>query len=322
MSRRKEEDAINSFPNFKSTISDDDGTKYDVHFAALFSNNADAIPIAFFHGWPGSFLEFLPLMDLLRKEYSPDSLPYHIIVPSLPGFALSSDPPLDRDWKVADSSRIMHKLMLSLGFGTSGYLVQGGDIGSMIGRHIAAKYAECKGMHLNFMHGSDIESYSSPDDELSEAEKKGVERMKDFMAVGRAYAIEHATRPSTIGLVLASSPVAQLGWIGEKFLAWSDPSTTPSLNTILADITLYWLTGCYSTSIYTYREPKTTLYVDKPTGYSWFPWELSPVPKAWAEKTAKIAFFRAHDKGGHFAALERPEALWADVEEWAKIAWK
>jgi microsomal epoxide hydrolase len=319
---RKEEEYINSFPNFKSTIHDDDGAKYDVHFVALFSSKSDAIPIAFFHGWPGSFLEFLPLMDLLRNKYTPDSLPYHIIVPSLPGFALSSDPPLDKDWKVADTSRIMHKLMLSLGFGTPGYLVQGGDIGSMVSRHIAAKYAECKGMHVNFMHTRDIKSYSAPEDELSDAEKKGVERMDEFMTVGRAYAMEHGTKPSTIGLVLGSSPIAQLGWIGEKFLAWSDPSTTPSLNTILADITLYWLTGCYPTSIYTYREVKETLYVDKPTGYSWFPYELSPVPKAWAAKTAKLAFFRAHEMGGHFAALERPEVLWADVEEWVKTAWK
>lgn len=320
--RRKEEDHINSFPNFKTTISDDDDSKYDVHFVALFSTRADAIPIALFHGWPGSFLEFLPLMDILRKKYTQETLPYHVIVPSLPGFALSSDPPLEKDWKVADTARIMHKLLLSLGFGTSGYLVQGGDIGSLVARQIAATYAECKGMHVNFMHSRDIRSYSSPEDKISDAEKKGLERMDNFMTVGRSYADQHATRPSTIGLVLASSPIAQLGWIGEKFLAWSDPSTTPPLNTILADITLYWLTGCYPTSIYTYRESKKMMYVDKPVGYSWFPYELSPVPRSWAEKTGNIVFFKAHEVGGHFAALERPETLWSDVEEWCKIAWK
>jgi len=319
---RKEEDRINSLPNFKATINDDGGSSYDVHFAALFSNKPDAIPIAFFHGWPGSFLEFLPLMEVLSKKYTPDTLPYHIIVPSLPGFALSSDPPLDQDWKVADTSRIMHKLLLSLGFGASGYLVQGGDIGAWIARELASTYVECKGMHLNFMHTVDIKSYSLPEDELSAAEKKGLERMNEFMEVGKAYAVEHGTKPSTIGLVLSSSPMAQLAWIGEKFMAWTDPSTTPSVNTILSDITLYWLTGCYPTSIYTYREGKKVKHVDKPTGYSYFPYELSPVPKAWAARTANLAFFRAHEKGGHFAALERPETLWADVEEWAKMAWK
>jgi len=319
---RKEEEHINSFPNFKTAIQDDDGGTYNVHFVALFSQKADAIPIAFYHGWPGSFLEFLPLMDLLRKKYTPDNLPYHIIAPSLPGFAMSSDPPLEKDWRVADTARIMHKHLLSLGFGSTGYLVQGGDIGSRVAREMAAAYAECKGLHLNFTYGSDMKSYSAPDDKISEAEKKGLDRMDEFMEVGRAYAIEHETRPSTIGLVLSSSPIAQLAWIGEKFLAWSDPSTTPSLNTILADITLYWLTECYPTSIYAYREAKSVLCVDKPMGYSWFPYELAPIPRAWAEKTGKMVFFRAHEKGGHFAALERPEALWEDVEEWVKAAWK
>ncbi|RMZ70858.1 epoxide hydrolase [Pyrenophora seminiperda CCB06] len=319
---RMEEDSINSFPNFKTMIHDDDGSTYDIHFVALFSKRADAIPVAFYHGWPGSFLEFIPLMNLLRKKYTEDNLPYHIIAPSLPGFGLSSDPPLQKDWKLEDVSRVMHKHLVSLGFSSTGYLVQGGDIGSLVARQMAATYAECKGMHLNFMFSRDIKSYSTPEEEISEAEKKGIERMNEFMDVGRSYADQHATKPSTIGLVLSSSPLAHLAWIGEKFLAWSDPSTTPTLHTILADITLYWLTGCYPTSIYTYREAKKMLYVDKPVGYSWFPYELCPVPKAWAEKTGNLVFFRAHEKGGHFAALERPGILLEDVEEWVKVAWK
>jgi microsomal epoxide hydrolase len=261
-------------------------------------------------------------MTLLRNKYTPDTLPYHIIVPSLPGFTLSSDPPLTKDWKVGDTARIMHKLLLSLGFGSTGYLVQGGDIGSLVSRVIAATYAECKGMHLNFMYIAGIMDKSSPDDKLTAQEQKGLERLNKFSTTGNAYARMHGTKPSTIGLVLAASPIAQLAWIGEKFLAWSDPSTTPSLHTIVADITLYWLTGCFPTSIYTYREMKELLYVDKPVGYTYFPYELAPVPRAWAEKTGKVVFFRSHEQGGHFAALERPEILWEDVEEFVKIAWK
>jgi microsomal epoxide hydrolase len=320
--RRKEEDHINSFPAFKTSITDDDGKQYSVHFTALFSSKPSAIPIAFYHGWPGSFLEFLPLMSLLREKYTPDTLPYHIIVPSLPGFAISSDPPLDRDWQVADTARIMHKLMLSLGFGATGYLVQGGDIGSLVSRVIAATYAECKGMHLNFMFIAGIMDKSSPDDDLTQQEKDGVKRLETFMSKGHAYAQMHGTKPSTIGLVLSSSPLAQLAWVGEKFLAWSDPSTIPSLHTIVSDISLYWLTGCFPTSIYTYREMKELLYVNKPVGYSYFPYELAPVPRAWAEKTGRIVSFRSHERGGHFAALERPEALWEDVEEFVGVAWK
>lgn len=319
---RNEEKHINSFPNFMTQITDDDGGVFDVHFTALFSTKPDAIPIAFFHGWPGSFLEFLPLMGLLRDKYTPETLPYHIVAPSLPGYAFSSDPPLDRDWKVVDTSRILHKLLLSLGFGTHGYLAQGGDIGSYVARELAATYPECKGMHLNFMHSSDIKSHADAAHQLTEQEKKGVTRLEEFETVNRAYGIEHGTKPSTIGIVLASSPIAHLAWIGEKFLAWSDPHTTPSLRTILADITLYWLTGCYPTTIYPYREVWDTKYVAKPVGYSYFPWELAPVPRAWAAATGNIVFFKSHDKGGHFAALEVPERLWEDVEAFVGVAWK
>lgn len=292
-----------------------------MHFTALFSDNPSAIPIAFFHGWPGSFLEFLPLMAMLREKYTPETLPYHIIVPSLPGFTLSSDQPLDRDWKVADTSRIMHKLILSLSFGTTGYLVQGGDIGSLVARVIAATYDECKGMHLNFAEIAGMTDKASPDDKLSDMEKEGLERRDKFWRVGRGYATMHGTKPSTIGLVLSSSPIALLAWIGEKFLAWSDPSAGIPLHTILSDVTLYWLTGCFPTSIYTYREVKELLYVDKPSGYSYFPWELAPIPKAWCEKTCKLVTFKAHESGGHFAALEQTQALLEDVEKFVEAAW-
>ncbi|KAH8723290.1 Alpha/Beta hydrolase protein [Phaeosphaeriaceae sp. PMI808] len=317
---RVHESRINSFPAFKTDITDDDGGIYNVHFTALFSKNPSAIPIAFLHGWPGSFLEFLPIMSLLRDKYTPDTLPYHIIVPSLTGFGLSSDPPLDKDWKLADTSRIMHKLLLSLGFDK--YLAQGGDIGSLVSRTLVAAYEECKGIHLNFFLDYEMIQNPPSNDNLSEQEQKGLQRMGDFLTTGMAYAQMHGTKPSTIGLVLSSSPIAQLAWIGEKFLAWSDPSTTPPLDEILAGVSLYWLAGCYPTSIYTYRESLSCAKTDKPVGYSCFPWDLASVPRAWVEKAVRLVSFKEHSQGGHFAALERLEALLADVEEFAKVVWK
>src|ERR1700744_4812584 len=109
-----------------------------MQFLALFSEKVDAIPIAFFHGWPGSILEFLDLLDILRKRHSPNDLPYHVIVPSLPGYAYSSGPPLDKDYAVDIAVGALHNLMVGLGFG-SGYLAQGGDIGSHVSRTLAAK---------------------------------------------------------------------------------------------------------------------------------------------------------------------------------------
>lgn len=143
---RRCEAHINSFPNYTATIADDDGSEHTVHFAALFSERADAVPIVMFHGWPGSFLEFLGIFDLLKKKYSPKDLPYHVVAPSLIGYGYSSPPPTDRNWEAKDTSRIINKMLVGIGFG-SGYVAQGGDVGSFICRILAANYAECKAMH-------------------------------------------------------------------------------------------------------------------------------------------------------------------------------
>lgn len=118
----------------------------DIHFAGLFSERADAIPILLLHGWPGNFLEFLPILSILKSQYSPSTLPYHFIIPSLPGYAFSSPPPLNRDFRIEDVSRVMNQLMLDLGFGT-GYVVQGGDVGSKVARVLAAEHASCHAVH-------------------------------------------------------------------------------------------------------------------------------------------------------------------------------
>lgn len=96
----------------------------------------------------GSYFEFLPLLRLFRDEYSPEALPYHLIVPSLPGYAFSSGPPLDKDFTTADCARIIDQLMRGLGF-ESGYVSQGGDIGSKISRILAVNYDRCKGEHFD-----------------------------------------------------------------------------------------------------------------------------------------------------------------------------
>jgi microsomal epoxide hydrolase len=100
------------------------------------------------HGWPGSHMEFLPLLDLYRKRFTEETLPYHLIAVSLPGWTLSSGPPLDKDFRTADIARVINNLMVGLGFG-SGYVCQGGDIGSLTARVIAGVYDECKGKKIS-----------------------------------------------------------------------------------------------------------------------------------------------------------------------------
>jgi microsomal epoxide hydrolase len=160
---------------------------------------------------------------------------------------------------------------------------------------------------------------------LTAAEQAAVDRGTEWRKSGMGYNIEHSTRPSTIGHVLSSSPLALLAWIGEKFIEWSD--TTPELDHILTNVSLYYFTSGFPTSIYPYRnQAKSPVamfeYIAKPTGVSWFPYELMPAPKHVVEKHCDLVWFGQHDKGGHFAALEQPEQLWADVEEFVRVAWK
>jgi microsomal epoxide hydrolase len=323
---------INSFPNFEAQITDDDGEVYNVHFVALFSRRKDAVPIAFFHGWPGSFLEFLPMMDIIRNKYSSEDLPYHIIVPSLVGYTLSSGPPTNKDFTSQDLSRVNDKLMKELGFG-DGYIAQGGDVGSGVTRILAMSSESCKAAHVN-MYTARIAG-GLPLDQMNEAEKQAMARRKEWGETGTSYASEHGTRPATIGLALASSPLALLAWIGEKFLEWSDED--PSLDTILEGVSLYWFTETFPRCIYPYRErwgakakskesgakdeDLRFVTVQKPFGYSWFPHELMPTPKAVVAKSSNLVWHRQHTSGGHFAALEKPKEFFEDIEDFVSTAW-
>jgi len=213
---REQEAYINSFPNYTMQIED-----VNVHFVALFSHNKDAVPIIFMHGWPGSFIEFLPMCELIRQKWAGKDLPYHIIIPSLPGYTLSTVQSTDKDWTMQDSARIMNQLMVALGF--EKYLAQGGDIGSFVAQCLSQEYDACVGCHLNMMFVADQPDVNA----LSPLEKKAYDRATIWRTTSTAYAQEHGTRPNTIGAVLSSNPLALLAWIGEKFLEWTD--APPSL---------------------------------------------------------------------------------------------
>ncbi|BCS02958.1 epoxide hydrolase [Aspergillus luchuensis] len=318
---RSAESRINSFPQFTFDIEG-----LTIHFVALFSERKDAIPIVLLHGWPGSFLEFLPALDSIRAKYSPETLPYHIVIPSLPGFTFSSGPPLDANFTGVDTARVINKVMLNLGF-EDGYVAQGGDIGSRIGRILAVDHESCKAVHLNACYMG--KPSNVPDTAITEEDKRALARAQWFGTYGSGYALEHGTRPSTIGNVLSTNPVALLAWIGEKFLDWADEAI--HLETILESVSLYWFTETFPRSIYHYREnvppPKLRQaedprwYIRKPFGFSYYPKELVPTPRAWVETTGNLVFWQAHEKGGHFAALERPQDFLDDLTAFCGQVW-
>ncbi|KAL6875036.1 alpha/beta-hydrolase [Trichoderma novae-zelandiae] len=359
---RNREDLVNSFPNFKAAIpvpvnGSPGETTINIHFTALFSRNPDAVPIVLLHGWPGSFFEFLPMLRLIREKYPEEEeegeegeaagLPFHVIVPSLPGYGLSDPPPAHRDFTVDDATWMMDRLMTeALGF--TAYVAQGGDVGAYVAHFLGLGYPACRGVHLNFPAVPPPPDFDA--DGLDDADRQGLERNAAFGMTGASHAVWHATRPATAGLVIMASPLAMLAWIGEKFLYWTDPASFPPspgdpaasssgekhphsvrlMDEAIAEAALYYLTGCASTSLYPYRAlfakgrhraagSSTLISAPKILGYSWFRRELIVAPKEWMAKTGNLVFFKRHDKGGHFAALEQPAALLEDVEEFANM---
>ncbi|KAJ6557413.1 Alpha/Beta hydrolase protein [Mycena vulgaris] len=324
---RKVEAHINTFPQYTTPVTDTDGTSFNMHFLALFSEKPDAVPILMLHGWPGSFLEFLPILTVLSTRHTPATLPYHIVVPSLPGYGFSSPAPLNREFQLQDVARLLNTLMVQLGFDS--YVVQGGDIGSVTARVLISQYANCKAIHMNFCYMTEPPNFDAST--LSERDSALIARRAEFVRSGSSYSFEQATRPATLGFVLASSPLALLAWIGEKFLDWTDEDVP--MATILESVSLYWFTGTIATSFYPYRSTTPVevnhvdvsnnpeLHIIKPFGFSAFPKEILPSPRAWIATTGTLVFYREHDKGGHFAALERPETLWSDVEDFVAQVW-
>lgn len=219
-SRRHWEQQLNSYPQYMIDVKDDDGLVYKIRFNALFSTNPAALPIIFLHGWPGSAVEFLPMLDVIRHQYpTSDSLPYHILVPDHVGFGFSSPPPLDKDYSCEDNARILVKMMHSLGFTAEngGYMTQGGDLGAVIGPQMAVLDPDCCQLtHVNMLLvlppkgidvDEDIRSGKYTNDEV-----EALNRGSEFKAKGFAYAAIQGTRPATCGLAIGSSPVALLSW--------------------------------------------------------------------------------------------------------------
>lgn len=275
--------------------------------------------------YPGNFLEFLKLADHFRGKYAPENLPYHIIIPDLPGFGYSSAPPLDRDWTLPDTARVLHNALMELGF-QNGFIAHGCNLGGWISQEFARHYPTCKAIHLTFCPIMEEEGDLPKD--ISELERSGLPRGQAYMHGGTAYLREHGTRPSTISLAISASPIALLAWMGEKYLEWSD--TDPSTTEILSSVTLFWLTNSMSTSMYPYREfvtvrgtsrllgPDTTRkqpaldsparYIKTPVGYSWFPKVLIPTPVAWVKIMTNLVWSRVHSKVSHSQPVIHPHA--------------
>ncbi len=287
----------------------------DIHFLHRRSTREDAVPLVITHGWPGSVVEFLGVIDELAEPTDPDAIAFHVVAPSLPGYGFSGKP-AETGWGVERIARAWAELMRRLGH--ENWVAQGGDWGAAVTTAIGQLAPEgCRGIHLNMPIGR-----PGPDDMQSTDPKvlKAMERMGFYQQWDSGYSKQQSTRPQTIGYSLVDSPVGLAAWILEKVYYWTDNHGSPwdvlSMDQVLDDIMLYWLpaTGASAARLYwesfgSFGEGKVAI----PAGASAFPREILPAPREWVERTlTNLVYWNDLDKGGHFAAWEQPDLF---VEE-------
>ncbi|HEY7486778.1 MAG TPA: epoxide hydrolase [Streptosporangiaceae bacterium] len=300
---RAYEARLNEFPQFTTEI---DGQR--IHFLHVRSPEPAALPLIVTHGWPGSIVEFMDIVGPLTNPADPADA-FHVIAPSIPGFGFSG-PTHEPGWNVHRIARAWADLMRRLGY--ERYGAQGGDWGSAISRQLGLVDPE----HVAGVHLNTLTTYV-PDDsaELSEIERSRLERRNRFRREGLGYGMIQSTRPQTLAYGLTDSPVGQLAWIAEKFEEWTDAAI--DRDHLLTNVTVYWLTGTAGSSARLYKEAAATWTRTEPstvpTGVAVFPKELSPPVRRFADRSDNIVYWSEFDHGGHFAALEVPDLLIADV---------
>ncbi len=297
-------DILTPYPQFRAEI---DGLK--IHFLHVKSPRADASPLIMTHGWPGSVLEFVDVIKPLTEPEDPAQPAFHLVIPSLPGYAFSGKP-VEAGWSADKTADAWDQLMRALGYDR--YFAQGGDWGAAVTMAIGMQNkGACAGIHLNMPTARPpAEMLASP----TAFEAESLARLDWYRAKDNGYAIIQATRPQTIGYGLTDSPVGQMAWIVEKFQGWSDcdghPENVFSKDQLLDTVMLYWMTASAASSARLYWHSflnQTMEAISVPTGCSIFPKELFRLSRRWAEaRFTDIRYWNELDKGGHFAAMEQP----------------
>ncbi|NJC69896.1 epoxide hydrolase 1 [Planosporangium thailandense] len=312
---RRLETQLNALPQFTTEL---DGL--NVHFLHRRSPHADALPLILTHGWPGSVVEFLEVVEPLADPVAHGGEAgdaFHVVCPSLPGFGFSARP-TQPGWGPARIARAWATLMTRLGYERFG--AQGGDWGAIVTAALAAQQPErMVGIHLNLFPMARRDQFAS--DDLTDFERQSLADAAHHREWGSGYAVEQATRPQTVGYGLADSPVGQCAWIAEKYWAWTDHDGDPlaalSRDQMLDNISVYWHTATAASSARIYWEhgfgrpsahgPDPGL-LTVPVGVSVFPREIFRPSRRWCERyCSDLRFYEQLPRGGHFAAFEQPE---------------
>ncbi|GAA3491647.1 epoxide hydrolase [Streptomyces cremeus] len=299
---RSFEQRLDRIGQFRTTV---DGL--GIHFLHRRSARPDATPLVLTHGWPGSIAEFVDVVDELADPQDPDAPAFHVVAPSLPGFGYS-DRPDATGWGTEKIAAAWVELMGRLGYDR--FLAHGGDWGGVVTTVLGGRFPEhVLGIHTTLAQPPP----GNTTDGLTEAELRWTEETYDFWHHRTAYAKQQATRPQTTGYALVDSPVGLLAWILDKFAEWSDtwdsPFETMSLDRVLDNVTLYWLTRTGASSARIYYESHDSLdpglRVDVPSAITTYPHDIEKYPRAWArERYRRIVRWNTPGSGGHFPSLE------------------
>jgi pimeloyl-ACP methyl ester carboxylesterase len=326
---RKCEARLNALPQFTTEI---DGV--DIHFIHVRSPHEHALPLIMTHGWPGSVVELLDVVAPLTDPTAHGGVPtdaFDLVLPSLPGYGFSGEP-TELGWESGRIARAWAQLMDRLGY--KRYVAQGGDVGANVTDAMGRQGPEgLVGIHVSLLSGALAIKDHLPAE--SEQERAALDGLNTFTTDGFAYFLEQSTRPQTIGYSLLDSPIGLAAWmldhdtdsyykISRAFVD-GEPVGNLTRETIVDNITLYWLTGTGASAARWYWEfgrfvaaaqaagqPPPPVAV--PVGFTTFPGEIWAAPRSWVETVYPgVAYFNEVDKGGHFAAWEEPEVFTTEV---------
>ncbi len=315
---KKHEAELNKYPQFTTEI---DGQ--NIHFLHIKSREKNATPLMLIHGWPGSFVEFLGVIEPLTnptKYGGKVEDAFHLVIPSMPGFGFSG-PTHEAGWTTDRTAAAFNNLMAQLGYDTYG--VQGGDAGAVVAPSMARQAPKnVIGVHLNAATMGFIPM--GPVDEkeiatMTDNEKVRMQRMQKFMSERFAFNMLHSTRPQSLAFGISDSPAGLIAWMSELFTEFGDKPDMIEKEAFITNFMVYWFSGTAASSIRFY-------YEDMHDPNAWTPKENSGVPtgvavfqqadiaiRRFGEQGNNIVRWTEYEKGNHFAAMEVPETIITDV---------
>lgn len=301
---RKAEANLNRYPQFLARVDD-----YDIHFYHVRGRGPDPLPLILTHGWPGSVYEFLEAIGPLSEAG------FDVVVPSLPGFGFSSKPK-GKPVGPVTTARLWHKLMTGV-LSYPKFGAQGGDWGQAVTIQLAAQFPDAVvGIHLNAAGAGAAGFPEQPSEEERDWQRASVA----FRAAEMDYFNEQQHKPQTVSFVLADNPLGAAAWIVEKMKGWSDAGFTQ--DQYLTNVMIYLVTDTADTAVWFYRgagEEPTQLRgkLTTPMGFAAFPKEMRALapPRSLIERSFNLVRYTPMPRGGHFACLEQPQLLAADIRD-------